>query len=115
MNAYAVGLLHDIDQNDEILDYLRRIQATLDPYAGRFLVHGATPEVLEGSFGRVMVLIGFPDVGSARAWYASSAYQDLLPLRTRNARSVVFLLDGCGPDHSSAELADALEAVRVTR
>ena len=58
MNAYAVGLLHDIDPNDEILDYLRRIQATLDPYGGRFLVHGATPEVLEGPFDGVLVQIG---------------------------------------------------------
>ncbi|WP_026204128.1 DUF1330 domain-containing protein [Actinomycetospora chiangmaiensis] len=110
MNAYAVGLLHDIDQNDEILDYLRRIQATLDPYAGRFLVHGATPEVLEGPFDGVMVLIGFPDLDAARAWYRSPAYRELLPLRTRNARSVTFLLEGCGPDHDSAALADLIAA-----
>ena len=112
MNAYAVGLLHDIDQNDEVLDYLRRIQATLEPYAGRFLVHGATPEVLEGPFDGVVVLIGFPDVGSARAWYDSPADQELLPLRTRNTRSVTFLLEGCGPDHDSSALADLIASSR---
>ncbi|GAA4829338.1 DUF1330 domain-containing protein [Actinomycetospora corticicola] len=112
MNAYAVGLLHDIDANDEILDYLRRIQATLDPYGGRFLVHGATPEVLEGPFDGVLVLIGFPDVSSARAWYDSPAYREILPLRTRNTRSVAFVLEGCGPDHDSAAMADEMAAAR---
>lgn len=112
MNAYAVGLLHDIDPNDEIVDYLRRIQATLDPHGGRFLVHGATPEVLEGPFEGAMVLIGFPDVAAARDWYDSPAYRELLPLRTRNARSVTFLLEGCGPDHDSAALAERIVAAR---
>jgi uncharacterized protein (DUF1330 family) len=112
VNAYAVGLLHDIDQNDEILDYLRRIQATLDPYGGHFLVHGSMPEVLEGPFDGVVVLIGFPDVASARAWYESPGYQDLLPLRTRNTRSITFLLEGCGPDHDSAAMADEIAASR---
>ena len=110
--AYAVGLLEDIDQNDEVLEYLRRIQGTLDPHGGRFLVHGATPEVLETPWPGVMVLIGFPDEAAALAWYRSPAYQAILPLRTRNARGAVFVVQACGEEHSSAALAEAIAAAR---
>ena len=110
--AYAVGLLEDVDQNDEILEYLRRIQGTLDPYEGRFLVHGATPKVLETPWPGIMVLIGFPDEAAALAWYRSPAYQEILPLRTRNSRGVVFVVQACSEDHSSAALAEAITSAR---
>ena len=45
MTAYAVAHLRSVDQNAEIVDYLRRIDATLDPFDGRFVVHGVLPEV----------------------------------------------------------------------
>ena len=48
MTAYAVAHLRSVDQNAEIVDYLRRIDATLDPFEGRFVVHGVVLEVLEG-------------------------------------------------------------------
>ncbi|MFC5066015.1 DUF1330 domain-containing protein [Actinomycetospora atypica] len=110
--AYAVGLLEDVEQNDEVLDYMRRIQATLDPYGGRFLVHGATPEVLETPWPGILVLIGFPDEAAALAWYRSPAYQAILPLRTRNSKGVVFVVRACGDDHSSTALADAIASAR---
>ena len=31
------------------------------------------------------MVIGFPDPDAARAWYDSPAYQEILPLRTRNS------------------------------
>ncbi len=62
MTAYAVAHLRTVDQNAEIVDYLRRIDATLDPFGGRFVVHGALPEVLEGEWPGFLVVIGFPDL-----------------------------------------------------
>ncbi|MGW4721898.1 hypothetical protein [Streptomyces sp. NPDC004291] len=50
MTAYALGNLHPKPVLDEeVLTYMERVQDTLDPYGGRFLVHGApTREVPEG-------------------------------------------------------------------
>ena len=39
-------------------------------------------------------MIGFPDLDAARAWYDSRAYQEILPLRTRNSDGVTLLVDG---------------------
>jgi uncharacterized protein (DUF1330 family) len=109
-SAYAVAHLRTVDQNAEILDYLLRIDATLDPFGGRFLVHGTLPEVLEGRWPGVLVVIGFPDLDAARAWYHSPAYQEILPLRTRNADGVTLLVDGVPEGYRAASFADKLVA-----
>lgn len=94
MTAYAIAHLRDVDLNAEIADYIRRIDETLKPFAGRFLIHGVTPEVLEGPWDGDLVVIAFPDRDAAQAWYASPGYQAILPLRTRNSRSAAFIVEG---------------------
>ena len=87
-----------------IVEYLERIDATLEPYGGRFVVHGARPEMLEGSSPGTMVVIQFPDRDQAQAWYDSAAYQEILPLRTENSSSTVFIVDGVGEDHRATDV-----------
>jgi len=94
MTAYAIAHLRDVDLNAEIVDYIRLIDETLVPFGGRFLIHGVTPEVIEEPWEGDLVVIAFPDIGAARSWYASPAYQAILPLRTRNSRSAAIILDG---------------------
>ena len=108
MTAYAIAHLWDVDQNAEVLEYMRRIDATFEPYRGRFLVHGTEPQVLEGELPGHVVVIGFPDLGAARAWYDSPAYQEILPLRTRNADGVTLLVDGVPDGYRAASFADKL-------
>lgn len=40
MSAFAVGHLRDVVMGPEIREYLERIDATLEPFNGRWLVHG---------------------------------------------------------------------------
>lgn len=94
MTAYAIGLLDDLQFGPDIVTYLQRIDATLEPFGGEFLVHGTRPEMKEGAFGGDCVVIGFPSMAQARAWYESDAYAPLIPLRTQHSRSMVFLLEG---------------------
>ena len=95
MSAYAVAHLYNPNPgHPEIGEYLQRIQDTLDPYGGRFVVHGGDVEVVEGKWPGVLVVIEFPDRDKVRAWYSSGAYQDILPLRTRNIDGDVIFADG---------------------
>ena len=50
MPAYALAHLRETDRHSEILEHMERIQATLDPFVGRFLVHGDDIEVREGAY-----------------------------------------------------------------
>jgi uncharacterized protein (DUF1330 family) len=104
MTTYAVALLRDVRMGPAIVEYLERIDATLAPFAGHFIVHGGRPLVLEGNDPGTLVVIEFPDREHAEEWYASAAYQAILPLRTGNARSTTFLIDGVGRDHRAVDV-----------
>ncbi|MDH3234773.1 MAG: DUF1330 domain-containing protein [Alphaproteobacteria bacterium] len=55
---------------------------TIEPYGGSLTIRGAVNEVLEGAHDyKVMAVISFPDQASLKAWYASDAYQALIPTR----------------------------------
>ena len=99
MTAYALAHLRTPQINADVLDYIERIQATMDPYGGRFLVHGAPVEVREGSWPGTVVILEFPDIGSARAWYESPAYQQILPLRTAHIDGDTIIVDGVSGDY----------------
>lgn len=112
MTAYAIALLEELEFGPDIVSYLHRIDATLEPFEGRFLVHGTRPEVVEGPFAGDGVVIGFPSLEQAKAWYASPAYAALIPLRTQHSRSTVFFLKGVAPGYRAASLLDKLQAQR---
>lgn len=92
--AYAIAYLRDIELGPEIATYIERIDATLEPYGGRFLVHGGGIEAIEGEWPGDIVILAFPDAASARAWYESPAYQEILPLRTEHSHSIAAIVPG---------------------
>jgi uncharacterized protein (DUF1330 family) len=110
MSAYALAHLREIDPHPEILEYLERIQATLDPFSGRFIVHGGAIEVREGAWPGTLVIIEFPSMAEARSWYDSPAYQQILRLRTSHIASDAILVEGVEPGHNSAKMAAELRA-----
>jgi len=89
---------------EDIIAYLDRIDATLTPYDGQFIIHGGEKHQLEGLFKGDLIVIAFPDRTRARAWYHSSEYRRILPLRRRHSRGDVFLIDGVAPDHKAADI-----------
>ena len=111
-SAYAIAHLRTPQLNDDVLDYLERIQATLDPFGGRFLVHGAEVEVIEGTWPGTIVIVEFPGVDEAHGWYESPAYQAILPLRTDHIDGEVIIVGGVDRGYDPARLA---AAVRVSQ
>ena len=108
MPAYALAHLRASSPHPDVITYLERIQATLDPFHGRFVVHGGALEVAEGEWPGSAVVIEFPDMEQGRAWYASPAYQEILPLRTDHIEGDVILVEGVGPDYDPVQRADKL-------
>jgi uncharacterized protein (DUF1330 family) len=104
MSAYAIANLRSVDRNEQVTNYLLRIDETLDPHSGRFLVHGATPQLMDGDLPGVVVVIEFPDLERAHAWYASPAYQEILPLRTGNAVGGAVIVDGVPAGYRASQL-----------
>jgi uncharacterized protein (DUF1330 family) len=107
MSAYAVAHMRQVTPGPPIAEYLQRIDATLAPYGGRFIVHGSEPEVLEGTWPGFLIVIEFPSREDADGWYRSAEYRQIAPLRTENSDSDVILVDGVPAGHKATDVLDA--------
>jgi uncharacterized protein (DUF1330 family) len=108
MPAYAIAHLRDATPHPEIAEYIERITATFEPYGGRFLVHATPHETKEGSWPGGVVVIGFPGIAEARAWWDSPVYQEIAPLRARHIEGDIILVEGVAEDYDPATTAKAM-------
>jgi uncharacterized protein (DUF1330 family) len=92
--AYLVAQIeiHDPQGYDA---YRSRTGAVIERFGGKFLVRGGTLHPLEGEpeFSR-LVIIEFPNLEAAQGFYDSADYQELIPHRTANARSMLLIAEG---------------------
>jgi uncharacterized protein (DUF1330 family) len=103
MTAYALAHVHSVEFGPDIVAYLERIDATLDPFGGRFLVHGNPVDEVEGGWKGDLILIEFPDFERARAWWDSPAYREIAPLRTRHMMADIVLVPGVPEGYRGAD------------
>ena len=94
MPAYLIA---HVDVTDPVKydDYKRLVPASLAKFGGRFLVRGPVPEVLEGEWQpKRLVIVEFPSVEQARAWYKSPEYAPAKALRQATSEGTLVLLEG---------------------
>jgi len=94
MSAYVVV---QVEVKDQVRyeDYKRLVPASLAKYGGRFVVRGGRTETLEGTWspGR-FVMVEFPDVERAKAWWASAEYADAKALRQATSHTEMIVVEG---------------------
>ncbi len=94
MSAYVIV---DIAVTNASLyeEYKRLAQVSVQASGGRYIARGGTTQLLEGSSqpNRVVVL-EFPSLEHARAWYASPEYSRAIAVRQPCAKVNMVLVDG---------------------
>ena len=108
MTAYVIAHLQEAAPHPEIAEYMERISGTFAPYGGRFLVHATQHEVKEGSWPGHVVMIGFPGIEEAQGWWASPAYQEIAPLRSRHIEGDIIMVEGVPAGYDPAVTAAAV-------
>lgn len=95
MAAYVLGNV-EVHDPEAYRAYTSQVQATLDPFQGRFVVRGGALETVEGELNADrLVLLEFPSMAQARAWYDSAAYQAILPIRHAHSTArFITLIEG---------------------
>jgi uncharacterized protein (DUF1330 family) len=74
--------------------YGAKVGPTLAAYNARLIVRGkAGAKEGPAPVGNIVVL-EFPSVADAEAWYNSPAYQEIIPLRQRAANNRLFIVEG---------------------
>ena len=82
MPAYCLFDNVEVTDPDALGEYAAQALATIHAYSGRYLVIGGDVELKEGaSMVQYPVLIEFPTLDAANAWYDSPEYAPLKRLR----------------------------------
>lgn len=113
MRAYAIAHLQEAAPHPEIAEYIERLPGTFGPFGGRYLVHAKQHEVKEGDWPGSVVMIGFPGLAEARAWWDSPAYRAIAPLRSRHIDGDIILVEGVPEDYDPTPAAQALRRALV--
>ncbi|MEU5868777.1 DUF1330 domain-containing protein [Nonomuraea sp. NPDC047529] len=111
MPAYVIAHLQEAAPHPEIAEYMERLPTTFEPYGGRYLVHATQHEVKEGTWPGHVVMLGFPGIAEARAWWDSPAYREIAPLRSRHIEGDIIMVDGLPDDYLPTA---AVTAIRET-
>ncbi len=77
--------------------YRQVVSPIVARHGGVYLVRGGRAEMLEGSPAGRVVVIEFPSVAAARAFYDSPEYQAIVGTRKANSISRVVLVEGAAP------------------
>ena len=94
MPAYLICTVR-VDDPDTYKKYTARTPDIIARHGGRFLVRGGPVETLEGEeFSERLVVVEFPDLETARAFYASPEYQDVMVFRQASSEARFILADG---------------------
>jgi uncharacterized protein (DUF1330 family) len=96
--ALYVAMLDVRDAERFRTEYAVKVPDTLGPFGGRILAGGGRLEAMEGEPlpGRP-VIIQFPSLDAAKAWYASEAYAALRVARQATAGTRSFVVEGRPP------------------
>jgi uncharacterized protein (DUF1330 family) len=94
MKAFVIV---DVKINDpqRYEDYKKLTPASLKPFDGKFAARGGQTEVLEGDWqpGRIVIL-EFPSLEKAKAWWSSEEYAPAKTLRQATAFTRMLVTEG---------------------
>jgi len=93
-------LVAQISVHDEAAyaEYRAGVPEVIAAFGGRFLVRGGAPETMEGNApARRIVVVEFPSIEAARAFYDSAEYAPLLKQRLASSSGDLMLVDGVAP------------------
>lgn len=94
MPAYVVV---EVEVNDPVRyeDYKKMVPPSFEPFGGRFLVRGGETENLEGDWSpKRLVIVEFPSVEKAKAWWSSTEYAEAKALRQATAKTQMVVAQG---------------------
>lgn len=94
MPAYIVVEVevHDPERYEK---YKSMVPPSLAAYGGRFLVRGGRVETLEGDWApKRFVMVEFPSLDRAKAWWDSEEYAEAKALRQATATTQMIVVEG---------------------
>ncbi|HEV8390194.1 MAG TPA: DUF1330 domain-containing protein [Dongiaceae bacterium] len=97
MSAYVISDVEILD-SELIAAYRALAQESIAKYGGRYLARGGVVEAIEGGWNpKTLIIVEFPDMARARAWYHSPDYAEALKIRERALDRRLIFVEGLPP------------------
>ncbi|HJR08668.1 MAG TPA: DUF1330 domain-containing protein [Pyrinomonadaceae bacterium] len=94
MAAYVVVEV-EVHDKERYETYKQMVPPSLAAYGGRFLVRGGEVETLEGEWSpKRLVIVEFPSLERAKAWWSSEEYAEAKALRQATASTRMIVVAG---------------------
>lgn len=94
MSAYVIFDVEIFDPQ-RYQEFMLKVKPAIENVGGRYLVRGGEHKVLEGDWKPSrLVLLEFPSMEKAEAFYYSDAYQGCKEIRDACSRGHVVVVDG---------------------
>ena len=95
MPAYLIGAV-DVSDPSWLEEYGPKVAALVEKHGGKYLVRGGKTDVKEGAApsSRVVVVVEFPSMEKAQAWYNDPEYTPLIKLRQTGSSGDIVLVEG---------------------
>jgi len=94
MAAYVVVQVN-VKDSGRYADYKKMVPPSIEKFGGRFLVRGGKTHTMEGDWAPPrFVLVEFPSVEQAKAWWDSPEYRAARDLRWATADSQLIIAEG---------------------
>ena len=96
MAAYVIVRVLEVRDTAWRAEYAPKTTALVQKHGGKFIVRGGALESLEGN-GKLpanIVVLEFPNMEKAKAWYNDPDYAPLIKLRQSGTTSELVLVEG---------------------
>jgi uncharacterized protein (DUF1330 family) len=82
--TYVIVTIKQVRDNTAFQRYAHLVKPLMERHGGRYLAIDREPEIRDGQWPFLRtVVVGFPSVAAAHAWYDSPEYREIIPLRQR--------------------------------
>jgi uncharacterized protein (DUF1330 family) len=94
MTAYVISEVEILD-HDLADSYRTLAAASIEKHGGRYLVRGGASELVEGQPApKNLIIVAFPTMEFAKAWYRSPEYTAALTIRARALDRRLIFVEG---------------------
>ena len=94
MSAYVLVEIEVLDQ-ERYETYKQLAPSSIAVYGGRYLARGGDVKTLEGTWQpKRLVILEFPSVDQAKAWWDSTEYEQAKALRQAVAHTRMIVVEG---------------------
>jgi uncharacterized protein (DUF1330 family) len=93
MPAYIIVQV-EVTNPEQYKEYQKFSSIAMQTHGVKVLVRGGQQDVLEGQAPPRTVIMEFPDMAAARAWYESAEYRQAREARAGAAKMNMYVVDG---------------------